>query len=77
MSDAKVIKAKFGDHCGHDLPGILRDLADAAERGEVTAYVGAYIQNGEYMTLHSASLQNGLVLSDLLHMRALDKFRAT
>lgn len=70
-----IIEAKFGARVAPDLPGILRELADAAERGEITAMVLAYIREGDYITQHSASLQNGLVLASLMHARALEKFK--
>jgi hypothetical protein len=74
MND-NVKEVQFGPRVPDDLPGILRELADAAERGEITAFVGAYLRNGEYWTQHSANLRDGLVLADLLHARAMEKFR--
>jgi hypothetical protein len=71
---AAVVQADFGPRVAPDLPGILRDLADAAERGDVTAIVFGYIDQGQYITRQSASLQNALVLSTLLQNRCINAF---
>lgn len=75
MSD-NLIQVQFGRRAPDDLPGILRELADAAERGEVTAMVMASVRNGSYEIGMSASLEQSLVLATLLHTRTVDKFRA-
>lgn len=58
-----------------DLPDILRELADAAERGEVQGMVFACERDGEYTTHQAASLHDSLVLATLLQANTLDKFR--
>lgn len=75
MSD-NIVAVQFGRRAPDDLPAILRDLADAAERGEVKGMVMAAIKDGEYDIGFSASLEDSLVLATLLHTRAVDRFRA-
>jgi hypothetical protein len=71
-----LIPIQFGKRAPDDLPGILREMADAAERGEITAMVMASVRNDVYEISMSASLQESLVLATLLHTRAVDKFKA-
>lgn len=72
MSD-KIVAVQFGPRAPDDLPGILRELADAAERGEVTGMVFAYVRDDLYQTGLSASPQQALVMSTILHERAVEK----
>lgn len=71
-----LIPVKFGPRVAEDLPRILRDLADAAERGEITGMVYAFQTDAGFVTNQSASLRDALVLCDLLHANTLDLFRA-
>ncbi len=71
MSD-NLIQVQFGPRAPDDLPGILRELADAAERGEVKGMVYAYLRDDFYQTGVSASPQQGLLMSTLLHKRTVD-----
>lgn len=50
----------------------LRALLAAAERGEVKALVVAWETEGHYHTMRPSSYQDCLILSALLHRRALD-----
>jgi hypothetical protein len=74
MSD-NLIQVQFGPRAPGDLPGILREMADAAERGEITSMVMASVRRGSYEISMSASLQESLVLATLLHTRTVEKFR--
>lgn len=66
MSD-NLIQVQFGPCAPDDLPGILRGLADAAERGEVTGMVYAYIRDDNYETGLSASIAQSLLMTTILH----------
>lgn len=57
-----------------DLPGILRDLADAIEEGQVTSFVAAMERDGEYEFLLPSSLVDSLTLATLLQRRCTDRF---
>lgn len=72
MSD-NLIQVQFGPRAPDDLPGILRELADAAERGEVKGMVYAYLRDDFYQTGLSASPQQALVMSTILHKRTVEK----
>ena len=72
---SELIQVQFGRRAPGDLPQVLRELADAAERGELTGLVCAYVRDGEYYLNHATSLQEGLVLATLLHQSAVSKFR--
>lgn len=72
---AEIVALNPGPRCAPDLPGILRDLADSIERGDVTGMVFAYIDRGDYITSNSASLSESLVLATLLQAAMLEKFR--
>lgn len=70
----KVVTVKFGPKAPDDLPNILRDMADSVERGEITAFVGATVCNGNFELHFSASVIEALTLATLLHKRSVDKF---
>lgn len=67
MSSSNLVEVQFGPRAPDDLPGILRDLADAAERGEVTGMVYAYIRDDSYETGLSASIVQALAMTTILH----------
>lgn len=54
-------------------PGILREMADACERGEMTAFVGIAISNGEYSFVTPSSLQDSLFMASLLQHRCAQR----
>lgn len=70
----EIVTTKFGPKAPDDLPQVLREMADAAERGEITAFVGAVVRKGDFELNFSASIVEGLTLSTLLHKRSIDKF---
>lgn len=70
---AELIAAQFGPRAPDDLPAILRELADAAERGEIKGMVYAYLRDDFYQTGLSASPQQALVMSTILHRRTVEK----
>lgn len=70
-----IQQVKFGKRAPDDLPGILREMAGAVERGEITSMVTACVRGGQYEIGFSASLEDSLVLSTLLHTRSIEKFR--
>jgi hypothetical protein len=75
MTSSNLVQVQFGPRAPDDLPAILREMADAAERGEITGMVMASIRSGSYEISMSASLQESLVLATLLHTRTIEKFR--
>ena len=70
-----IKEVKFGPRVPDDLPGILRELADAAERGEVVAMVMAYERDGLIHMQQGCQLRDALILADVLHSGIMDKFR--
>ena len=75
MTSSNLVQVQFGPRAPDDLPGILREMADAAERGEITGMVMASVRSGSYEISMSASVQESLVLATLLHTRTIEKFR--
>lgn len=68
---SNLIQVQFGPCAPDDLPGILRELAGAAERGEVTGMVYAYIRDDSYQTGLSASIAQSLCMTTILHKAAV------
>jgi hypothetical protein len=71
-----IVNVAFGPRAPGDLSQRLREIADAVDRGEVTSLVGAYVEAGDYCFLFGASISDGLILSTLMHDRALGQFKA-
>jgi hypothetical protein len=65
----KVIEGSFGKQPPTDLAVRLRELADAAEKGEITSMVAAYIEGDSYSFMWAASLEKAVVLTALLQQR--------
>jgi hypothetical protein len=57
-----------------DLPGILRDLADRVERGDIKQFVAMFATQDQYEFLCPSSLHDTLILAGLLNHRACAKF---
>lgn len=74
MSNIKTVQ--FGQKAPDGMAKALRDLADAVDRGEVTKFIGAWVQGESYCFQLDASLQDALVLATLMQTKCLDKFRA-
>lgn len=58
-----------------DFAGVLRDLADAVERGEVAQCAVACVRGGAFEFLLPSSLHDSLVLAALLHHRCVERFK--
>lgn len=71
----RVVRGNFGERAPDDTAALLRDLADAAEAGEVSAIISACIRNGEYKLNFGSSLANAVVLSSLLWQRSCERMR--
>lgn len=70
-----IIEAKFGKRAPDDLANILRSMADDVDAGRITSAVFAFTKIGHYELNFSASLEDSLVLSTLLHDSAIQKFK--
>lgn len=62
-------------HLAPDAAEKLRELADLADRGEVTSMVVAYAGPNGYSFVWPSSLTDSLVLSNLVHDQALKRMR--
>jgi len=71
---ADVFDLVKGNPMPADFPGILRELADRVERGEVGAFVGCYHDGDRYEFLYPSSLNDSLVLASLLQHRTCAKY---
>ncbi len=69
----QVIEGGFGKKACEDLAKNLRALAEAVDRGEVVNLVMVFVEDGEYQTHLSASIQDSIVMASLLHRVAVDK----
>lgn len=58
-----------------ELVKTLREIADAAERGEAVDLVAAYTHANEYKFVYGASLTDSLVLVSLLQSRCVERFK--
>jgi hypothetical protein len=59
-----------------DLAAALRRLANLADAGELTDYVGAYVVNGERYFTYAASAGECLLSATLLQQNCIDRMRA-
>lgn len=66
---------KAGPRAPGDLSARLRELADAADRGEVIDLIAAYTHNGNYCFLYGAGLSDSIVLSAMLQTNCIDRMR--
>jgi hypothetical protein len=58
-----------------DLGKTLRALADQADRGELTDFVGTYVANDGYSFVHASSLSQELTMATMLWQRCIDRLR--
>lgn len=74
MNDGKVVSlvSQPPQPLGDGAVDELRALLAAVERGEVKALVVAWETKGHYHTMRPSSYTDCLILSALLHRRALD-----
>ena len=69
-----IVRLDSGPRAPDDLAAKLRELADAVDRREVTALEAAYTRGDQYEFLHSASINEGMILATLLHSRCLKRY---
>jgi hypothetical protein len=50
-------------------------MADQAEAGELTGFVGASVVQDNYEFVYSASLHDSIVMSSLLQQNCIDRMR--
>ena len=72
MSNVKLLPTK--NSIPPDTPVLLRALADRCERGEITSLVIALTADDSYEFIFPSSLNDSLVLADLLHAKCVNKF---
>jgi hypothetical protein len=72
MGNMRVIEGAFGKTAPAGLAEELRRLADAVDQGEVVEFVGCWIENDQFVTNRSASLEKQIVLSTLLQRQTVD-----
>lgn len=71
-----IVRLEAGPKAPSDLSRILRELADAVDRGEITALVAAYTQGNIFQMQYSASVRDGLELATLLQHHCLKRYEA-
>jgi hypothetical protein len=72
----KIVEGNFNKReldLAHDFPGILRQLADDADAGRITSAALVWTQDNQFCLSTPSSVEATLVLSALLHRRAVDK----
>ncbi len=62
----KIVTLPTGKKTPEDLPQKLRELADAAERGEIESFICAYVQDDQFEFMHAASYKDSVVLAALM-----------
>lgn len=70
-----LVRLDVGPKAPADLSRNLRDIADAIDRGEVTALVAGLVYNGGYEFVYGASYSACLELATLLQHRCIEKFK--
>lgn len=71
----KVIEGGFGSRAPSDLANTLREMADAVERGNITALVAAYVENDEYLFTYGTSMTEAVVLSSMLQDQSIQRMK--
>lgn len=71
----KVIEGGFGNRAPSDLSNVLREMADAVERGEITGLVAAYVHNDEYLFTYGTSMTQAVVLSSMLQDQSIQRMK--
>lgn len=71
----KVIEGGFGNRAPADLANALREMADAVDRGEITALVAAYVENDEYLFTYGTSMTQAVVLSSMLQDQSIQRMK--
>lgn len=71
----KVIEGGFGNRAPSDLADVLREMADAVDRGKITALVAAYVQDDEYLFTYGTSMTQAVVLSSMLQDQSLQRMK--
>jgi hypothetical protein len=72
-ADLTVIAGKFGKQAPSDLAQRLRELADAADRGELVDMVACYTQSEGIDFLFATSMMNSIALATMLQQRAVQR----
>ena len=72
---ADLIRLNAGPRAPADLSKQLRDLADAIDRGEITALVAAMVRGQEFEFVYGASIRDGMELATLLQARSIERYR--
>lgn len=71
-----VIHGSFGSNMAPDIAGELRALADAIDKGEITAFCAAYATKEGYEVIKPSSTHETVFLATLLHSSAVkDMYR--
>jgi hypothetical protein len=71
----KVIEGGFGNRAPSDLSNVLREMADAVDRGEITGLVAAYVHNDEYLFTYGTSMTQAVVLSSMLQDQSIQRMK--
>ena len=71
----KVIEGGFGNRAPSDLSNVLREMADAVDRGEITGLVAAYVHNDEYLFTYGTSMSQAVVLSSMLQDQSIQRMK--
>jgi len=71
----RVIEGGFGNKAPSDLSKVLRDMADAVDRGEITDLIAAYIEEDEYLFTYATSMKTAVVLAAMLQDQSLQRMK--
>lgn len=73
MTNITVIPTKQA--LPHDLPRMLRELAEGIERGTITEMVVVYVEDDNYRFMWPSGLHNSLVLTTLAQHSAIERLK--
>lgn len=72
---SNLVRLDVGPKAPADLSAQLREIADAIDRGEVTALVASMVRGNDFSFVYGASIRDGLELSTLLHHRCVERYK--
>lgn len=70
-----LVRLNVGPRAPSDLSAQLREIADAIDRGEVTALVASMVRGNEFSFVYGASIRDSLELATILQSRCIERYR--
>ena len=70
-----LVLLDVGPRAPSGLSAQLREVADAVDRGEVTALVAGMVRGNEFSFVYGASIRASLELATILQARCIDRYK--